>query len=426
MDSGEASRLKAEYLYPNIRTYYPDPLLLAQGEGTRLRDDQGREYLDFFGGILTVSVGHCHPHVTRAITQQAQRLVHTSTCYLTQPMLELAQRLAEITPGRLQKCFFTNSGSEAIETALNTARMYTGCDEIIALRHSYHGRSSLATAVTGNWAWRTPGSNLPGVVYAHNGYCYRCSLGQTYPQCDVACARDIEEVIKTTTSGRVAALVAEPIQGVGGFITPPPEYFQIAADIVRDHGGLFIADEVQTGFGRTGKHMFGIQHWDVEPDIMVFAKGLGNGSPVGATIALPEVADACLNQSISTFGGNPVSMAAAQATLDVIIDEDLPDHVEAMGEVLFRGCRELMDRHPVIGDLRGKGLMLGMELVSQEGAPDASLADRLLERARAEGILIGRGGLHGNVIRLTPPMTIDKGEIEEALEKLDRALGQIQ
>lgn len=425
MNSGEARRLQSEYLYPNIKTYYSEPLLLVEGQGTRLRDAEGNQYLDFFGGILTVSVGHCHPHVSQAITDQAQRLVHTSTCYLTTPLLEMSRRLAEITPGRLQKCFFTNSGTEAIETALNTARIYTGADEIIALRHSYHGRSSLATAVTGNAGWRTPGSNLPGVVYAHNGYCYRCSLGQTYPDCGVACAYDIEEVIRTTTSGRVAALVAEPIQGVGGFITPPPEYFRIVVEIVREYGGIFIADEVQTGFGRTGEHMFGIEHWGVEPDIMVFAKGLANGSPVGATIAVPEVADACSTQSISTFGGNPVSMAAASATLDVILDSGLPDHVHRMGEIVMEGCRDMMDRYPFLGEVRGKGLMVGAELVNEDRSPAPDLAGDAMEAARLQGLLVGKGGLYGNVLRLTPPMNIEQAELEEALDKLDRAFSSL-
>ena len=423
LNGAQAKELKGKYLYGNIKTYFEEPLVLAEGTGSRVRDTEGRDYLDFFGGILTVSVGHAHPAVTKAIQQQAARMTHTSTCYLNEPMLRLAERLASITPGRLQKCFFTNSGTEANETAIHTARACGGCQEIIALRHSYHGRSALATALTGNWAWRPGGSVVPGIIHAHNPYCYRCPFGATYEHCDVACARDLEELIRTTTSGRVAGFIAEPIQGVGGFITPPPDYFRVAVDIVRRYGGVFICDEVQTGFGRTGRHFFGIQHWGVEPEIMTFAKGLANGSPIGATIAVPEVADAFQTSSISTFGGNPVSMAAALATLDVL--EPLPDHVEEMGRILQAGLRDLQDRYTCIGDVRGLGLMIGVEMVGGKKAPAPDVATRLMDCARQEGLLVGKGGLYGNTLRLTPPMTVTEAEVREGLEKLGRAFARL-
>jgi len=419
IDPGEVYQWKDKYLFPNVRTYYSQPLVLVQGQGARVRDAGGREYLDFFGGILTVSVGHAHPRVTEAVCRQVREIMHTSTCYLNEPMLKLARRLAEITPGRLQKCFFTNSGTEAIETAIMAARLYTGRQEVIALRHSYHGRSQLAATLTGNATWRTAGP-LPGVVHAHNAYCYRCAFGLSYPGCDVACAQDIEELIRTTTTGEVAAFIAEPIQGVGGFITPPPEYFRVAVEIVRRHGGVFICDEVQTGFGRTGKYMFGIEHWGVEPDVMVFAKGLANGAPIGATIAVPEVADACTNYSISTFGGNPVSMMAALATLEVLVDEAVPEHVDRVGRLLFEGLQKLAEQYRFIGEVRGKGLMIGVELVGEDRSPAPDLTNRFMECAREEGVLVGKGGLYGNVLRIAPPMTVGEHEVAEAVDRLGR------
>jgi 4-aminobutyrate aminotransferase len=236
----------------------------------------------------------------------------------------------------------------------------------------------------------------------------------------VACAQDIEELIRTTTTGEVAAFIAEPIQGVGGFITPPPEYFRVAVEIVRRHGGVFICDEVQTGFGRTGKYMFGIEHWGVEPDVMVFAKGLANGAPIGATIAVPEVADACTNYSISTFGGNPVSMTAALATLEVLVDEAVPERVDRVGRLLFEGLQKLAEQYRFIGEVRGKGLMVGVELVGEDRSPAPDLTNRFMECAREEGVLVGKGGLYGNVLRIAPPMTVGEQEVAEAIDRLGR------
>ncbi|PYV08043.1 MAG: aspartate aminotransferase family protein, partial [Acidobacteria bacterium] len=273
------------YLFPSIINYYSEPLVLERGKGLQLYDVDGREYLDFFGGILTVIAGHCNDRITDALVEQARRLQHVSTLFPTEAQVELAETLARITPGRLQKSFFTNSGTEANETAVLMARAYTGRHEVVALRHGYSGRSALAMSLTGNLAWRVGGPGLPGVVHAHNAYCYRCPFEKTYPDCDLICARDIEEMIRTASSGALAAFIAEPIQGVGGFVTPPREYFSIVAGIVRKYGGIFISDEVQTGFGRTGGKWFGIEHWGVEPDIITAAKGMANGAPVGATTA---------------------------------------------------------------------------------------------------------------------------------------------
>jgi 4-aminobutyrate aminotransferase-like enzyme len=412
------TEIKNRYLFPSMKTYYDEPLVLTEGKGCRVRDSDGKWHLDLFGGILTVSIGHAHPKVVEAVTSQVKRLSHTSTCYLNQPLLDVAEKLATMAPGRLQKSFFTNSGTEAVETAIMAARAYTGRQEVIALRHSYHGRTALAMTLTGNAAWRA--TTVPGVVHTHNAYCYRCPFNQTYPGCGLACAHNLEEVIKTTTTGQVAAFIGEPIQGVGGFITPPPEFFAIIAGIVRRYGGVYISDEVQTGFGRTGQKMFGIEHWNVEPDMMVFAKGLANGTPVGATLATPEVADSIGTSTISTFGGNPVTMAAAKATLDFIDAENLPEHVAEMGRMFFDRLGQLQEGYRFLGDVRGKGLMIGLELVGDQKTPSPELAARFMRLALNENLLVGRGGLYHNVIRLTPPMTIAPDEVAEGLDKIAR------
>jgi 4-aminobutyrate aminotransferase-like enzyme len=269
-----------DFLFPSVFHYFDEPLVIERARDQFVWDADGNQYLDFFGGILTVSVGHCNENVNRAVRGQLDKLQHVSTVYSTEPQAALAKKIASITPGNLRQSFFTNSGTEANEMAITLARCFTGSSEIIALRHSYHGRSALAMAITGNAAWKTGPQIQPGIVHAHNAYCYRCPFGLTYPDCGIRCAHDLEELIRTATSGRVAGIIVEPIQGVGGFITPPKEYFQIVADIVRRHGGLFISDEVQTGWGRTGGKWFGIEHWGVTPDVITGAKGLGNGFPI--------------------------------------------------------------------------------------------------------------------------------------------------
>jgi 4-aminobutyrate aminotransferase len=340
-------------------------------------------------------------------------------------MVALAEKLSEITPGKLGKSFFTNSGTEANEMAILTAQLCTGAREIVALRHSYHGRSSLAMTLTGHAAWRVGGNYIPGITHAPSPYCFRCEFGATYPNCEIECARDIDELIKTTTSGKIAAFIAEPIQGVGGFITPPKEYFGIAVGIIKKYGGLFISDEVQTGFGRTGGKWFGIEHWGVEPDIMTFAKGLANGVPIGATIAVPEVADSFKGLTISTFGGNPVSARAGLATLQYMEDHRIVRHVEEVGNYLKGRLTELQGKYRLIGDVRGKGLMLGIELVKGKKEPAVSEILQLFENTKKRGLLIGKGGLYGNVVRISPPMIIDKSGVDEAIRILDQAFAEI-
>jgi 4-aminobutyrate aminotransferase-like enzyme len=409
-----------KYLLPSVANYYEEPLVLESGQGLHVRDVDGETYLDFFGGILTVSIGHCDPRITEPIKAQVDRLGHVSSVYPVLPVVELAERLAHITPGRLQKSIFTPSGTDADDTAVVLAQVFTGAQEIIALRHGYSGRSMLAQSLTGHAPWRAVPAQVAAVKHAMSPYCYRCPFGLKYPDCGVRCAKDIEELIQTTTTGKIAGFLAEPIQGVGGFITPPKEYFSMAVEIVRKAGGVFICDEVQTGFGRTGGKMFGIEHWGVEPDIMTMAKGIANGMPLAVTIATPEIADSFRKLTISTFGGEPVSCAAANATLDVIENDRLLDNAEKMGRRLRSGLEELQRRFPkTIGEVRGMGLMQAIELVQDETqgdrTPNPKATARLFEETKKRRLLIGKGGLYGNVIRISPPLTVDSAAIDDAL-----------
>jgi 4-aminobutyrate aminotransferase len=413
-----------KYVFPAAKPYFADPLVLKEAHGAWARDERGTEYLDLFSGILTTGVGHCHPAIVDAVREQVGRLGHTSTLYVTEPQIEAAKRLAAIAPGALQKTFFTNSGTEAIETAIMSARLYTGRSEIVALRLAYHGRSLMATTLTAHSPWRPLASPVAGFTHALSPYPYRCPFRQP---CDDSCverfAGDVEEVIRTTTNGRPAAFIAETIQGVGGYIVPPRGYFERVAEIIRSYGGLLIIDEVQAGFGRTGEHWFGIEHWGVEPDIMVLAKGIASGLPVGATIARADIADAWTAKTISTFGGNPISMAAMVATLDVMREENVPARSAERGAQLRAGLEALALRYPWIGDVRGMGLMQAVELVRDPATkePDGKRAAALLNATKEERVLVGLGGLFGNVIRIGPSMLITEEETAEGIARFGRA-----
>ena len=421
---GVSAEKHRRYLFPCATTYYEQPLTLVRGEGMHVWDDAGRKYLDCFGGVLTVSVGHCHPEVTEAIVRQAQTLVHTSTLYANPALSDLAEALAGVLPGNLDRVFLSNSGTEADETAVLLARLHTGVQEILVLRYGYSGRSMMAMAASGQAPWKQAGNPVPGFVHAVAPYCYRCPLKLTYPSCEVACARDVEEVIQTATSGRVAGILAEVIIGSGGFLVPPKEYFEIVAGIVRRAGGLFIADEVQTGWARTGK-MFGIEHYGVVPDVMTFAKGMANGSPIGCTATTGDIAASLKPLSFSTFGGNPVTSAAALATLRVIQKQRLADNARVQGERLHAGLRDLQRRYPIIGDVRGLGLMQGCELVKDDKVPDPRSTASILEGTRRRGVLIGKGGLWGNVLRIAPPLTVTEAQIDELVAALNASFAEL-
>jgi 4-aminobutyrate aminotransferase len=411
------------FLY-GLSTYYKEPLPFVRGEGKWLFAADGTRYLDFFGGIVTVGVGHCEPRVVAAIEKQLHTLQHVSTLFPTIPVVELAEKLCGLFPGeKPAKAFFTNSGTEAIETAILSARLHTGRPEIVGLRYGYHGRSMLSMSLTAHSNWRLGGVHDPSIRHAMAPYCYRCPLKLDPRDCGTACAEDVADVIRTTTSGRPAAFIAEPIMGVGGFITPPKEYPAIVADIVRRHEALYIADEVQTGWGRTGGKWFGIEQYGVKPDIVVAAKSLGNGHPVGATLARKAVADSFKGSTIATFGGNPVAMAAAKAVVEVIEQDGLLDNCTTVGGHLRRRLEQLQEKHPAIGEVRGMGLMQGVELVndrqSKEPAPEKAAA--VMEGARARGLIVGKGGFYGNVLRISPPMNVTVDDAEQAAGVLDQA-----
>ena len=423
MNHSESIRKKhKKYLFDAVKNFYKEPLVIEEGKGFYVSDSDGRSYLDFFGGILTVSVGHANDEVNTAIKAQVDRLSHISSLYPSIPVVDLAERLVRLAPGNLEKVFFNASGTEADETAVMMAQLYTGNTEIIALRHGYSGRSLLAQSLTAHAPWRALPTQVASVKHALAPYCYRCPLKMTYPDCGVACANDVKELINTTTTGKVAGILAEPIQGVGGFITPPDEYFNIVADIIHEHGGIFISDEVQTGFGRTGK-TWGIQHSGVEPDMITVAKGIANGMPLAAVVTTKDIAYTLQKNTISTFGGNPVSSAAANATLEIIERDELKANANEMGEILKDGLIKIQSDHrEVIGEVRGKGLMVGLELVVDETkkdrTPNPDAVDRLMEETKDRGLLIGRGGLYGNCVRISPSLNIGRSEIDEALSIL--------
>ncbi len=420
--ASEAVRKHKEFLFPAVANYYQEPIALVKGEGFHVWDDQGNKYLDCFGGVLTVSVGHANPKINAAIIEQVNKISHTSTLYANENQSNLAEKLAEISPGKLKKSFFTSTGTEADDTAIHAAKLATGRHEIVVLRHSYSGRSATALSAVGHSNWKPLPSQVAGVVHAPAPYCYRCPFKLEYPSCDLACAKDIKEIIQTTTTGEIAAFMAEPILGVGGFITPPQEYFEIAYGIAREHGGVCIADEVQTGWGRTGDKWFGIEHWDVEPDIITSAKGMGNGVPIGWTIATAEIADKFPGLTFATFGGNPVSMAAGLAVIKLIEDEDLRTNCRVVGDYLRETLEELQDKYEIIGDVRGKGLMQGIELVvdrkTKQPNPQAVL--KVFEETKRQGVLIGKGGLYGNVIRTGMMLNSTKDNVDEMIAALDK------
>lgn len=420
----EILQKKRDYLIPCVYHFYKQPMQLVRGEMQYLYDQTGKQYLDCFAGVAVVNCGHCNPEITKAICEQVTTLQHTTTIYLTQNIVNLAERLASVTPGSLQKSFFCASGTEANEGAALLASIYTGKHEFISLRQGLHGRTKLTMSLTGLSFWRTDTTPVGGISFAPNAYCYRCPMHKSYPECDLACANEIETVIKTATSGQVAAMIAEPIQGNGGMITPPPGYFKRVKEILDHYGILLIIDEVQTGFGRTGK-MFAIEHFGVEPDIMTMAKALANGTPVGAFIARAEVADKYTRPGASTLGGNPVTAAAALATLDVITNQNLPARAAELGLYLKKGLKQLQEKHPIIGDVRGHGLMLGAELVLPDHEPAINEVDIILEKMKDRGFLVGKNGPNRNVLAFQPPLIITQSDLDHLLNNLDDVLSSL-
>ncbi|MER6667042.1 aspartate aminotransferase family protein [Amycolatopsis japonica] len=409
-----------------LALYYDEPIEIVHAQDRRVVDSTGRTYLDFFAGILTNSMGYDVSAISDAVRKQLDTgILHTSTLYLIRSQVELAERIAKLSGIPDAKVFFTNSGTEANDTALMLATQYRRSNQVLAMRNSYHGRSFATVGITGNRGWSASSLSPVKVSYVHGGYRYRSPFRELSDTEYIdACVADLVDVLETGTSGDVACMIAEPIQGVGGFSSPPDGLFKAMKEVLDQYGILFISDEVQTGWGRTGEHYWGIQAHDVVPDAMTFAKGLGNGLAIGGLVARGDLVDCLTANSISTFGGNPVAMAGAAAVLDHIAEGDLQANALARGNELLDGLRAA--GNPLIGDVRGKGLMIGVELVEPGGmTPNPGAAARMMEETKARGLLIGKGGLHGNVLRIAPPMTLTAEEAAEGLGIIVDALAAI-
>lgn len=423
----EVLALRRQYLTPGLITYYREPVLIVEGHMQFLWDETGKQYLDGFAGIVSVSVGHCHPHIVAKVREQAGKLQHTTTIYLHPTAALFAKKLAEHMPAAsgLSVTYFTNSGSEANEVAVLSAREYTGNSEVISLRNGYHGGTQGTMGLTAHGTWKFRSNPSSNVKHATPGYCYRCPYGLTYPDCDIKCARDVEDLIRYETSGEIACFISEAIQGVGGTVVPPPEYFRIVYETVRRYGGLCIADEVQTGFGRTGTHFWGFENWGVTPDLVTMAKGIGNGAPLGACTTRPEIAAVMKNRlHFNTFGGNPISMTQGLATLEVIDSEHIQANALRVGKHLKDRLLEVQERRPLIGEVRGMGLMLGVELVRDRTTkePASREAADVIELCKERGLLIGKGGLFGNTLRIKPPMCLTAADADFLADCVDEAI----
>jgi 4-aminobutyrate aminotransferase / (S)-3-amino-2-methylpropionate transaminase / 5-aminovalerate transaminase len=423
----DAKKLYDDYLITSMVAGF-EPVVVDKAHGCTMTGEDGRDYLDCFAGIAVCNAGHGHPKVVAAAKAQIDKLVHCCTyVYYNARAGELAKVIAEITPGKLRKSFFGNSGAEAIEGALRLAKQHTQRREFVALTMSFHGRSYATLSITGNRG-RKKGSGpyMPGVAFSPAPYCYRCPFHLKHPECGVACAEFLDHVLKYQTAGDVAAFIAEPVMGEGGILVPPAEYFKTLVEILHNDGGLFICDEVQSGFGRTGK-LFAIEHYGVEPDIMTMAKGIADGFPLSAFTATEEIANAFTpGDHLSTFGGSPVSCAAALANIQVMQDEKLPENAAARGQYLMDRLNRLKETCPLVGDVRGKGLMIGVELVKDaEKTPASGEAKEVRKLCREAGVLVGLGGVLANVIRIQPPLVMTADEAEKAADIVEQALNAV-
>ena len=423
----ETLALRQQYLNPGLFLYYGQPIQIVDGHMQYLYEDNGRRYLDAFGGIVTVGVGHAHPHVVEAAHRQMQRVSHTTTIYLNPVIAEYAEHLASKMPGDLKVCYFVNSGSEANDLAMMMARVYTGNFDVVALRNAYHGGSGGTMGLTAHSSWKFNFPHSFGVHHAVHPDPYRGRYGHDDPEAGPKYAEDIRETIRYGTSGQVAAFFAESIQGVGGVVVFPDGYLRESYRIIREHGGVTIADEVQAGFGRTGEAFWGFETQGVVPDIVTMAKSIGNGAPLAAVVTTPEIASVVQQRiHFNTFGGNPVSCAIGKAVLEVIEKDNLQERCAVLGERLLAGLRPMVDRYESVGEVRGKGLMVGVEMVADSAskAPSKARCTAVFEKCRELGVLIGKGGLDGNILRITPPMCVHEGDIDFLLEVLDLAFAE--
>jgi len=410
-----------------LALYYKEPIAIDRGKGRTVWDLEGNEYLDFFGGILTTMTAYSLPEVTAAINEQAAKVLHTSTLYLNEPMVELAEMVAELSGIPDARVFFTPSGTEANDAAMLLATTYRRSNQVLALRNSYHGRSFTAIALTSHRSWSPTGYSGLNVQYVQGPYKARSPYKDLDDAAFIeASVTDLRQVIDMMTSGDVAAMIAEPIQGVGGFATPPDGFFKAFKDVLDEYGILFVSDEVQTGWGRTGEHMWGYEAHDIIPDMITFAKGLGNGLSIGGVVASAEVMNCIGANSISTFGGTPLVTAGALANLKYLLEHDLQGNALKQGSRLYENLLPTCEETPWILELRGKGLMLGIETVEPgSDEPSPSRSAQLLEECKDRGLLIGKGGLYGNVLRIAPPLTVTEAEIDTASQIIQDAVSAI-
>lgn len=424
----EVLSVRRQFLNPGIFLYYKRPLMIVEGKGQYVFDEHGRRYLDALGGIVTISVGHCHPDVVAAARRQNELLQHSTTIYLHPNIAGYAQKLAAKMPGDLKVCYFVNSGSEANDLALLMARAYSGNYDVIALRNSYHGGNAAGMGLTAHRTWKFNVPHSFGVHHAITPDPYRGAWGRDDERAGFNYAADVRNLIEHATSGQVAAFIAESIQGVGGCVVFPDNYLKHAYEHVRAAGGVCIADEVQTGFGRTGTHYWGFETQGVVPDIVTMAKGIGNGAPLGAVVTTHKIASTLAQRlHFSTFGGNPVVCAQGAAVLDVIEREKLQANALRIGNQILGGLESLQAKHNIIGDVRGKGLLLGIELVKDRTTKEPATAEcaQVLESCRDMGLLLGKGGLYGQTIRFSPPMCLHEKDADFLLEVLDRSFSAL-
>ncbi len=430
MTTEEILALRKKHFIAPVAHYYKQPLQLVKAKGHYVYDEAGTEYLDCVGGIVCISAGHNHPKIKKELMRMLENdeIQHTTTLYMSEPAVKLAKTLVEEAPKGIDRVFFTNSGSEANELAFMAARQATGETIIVNLRHSYHGCTSSTLASCGHHTWRFRSQPVTSVTSAMEPYCYRCPFGKKVESCELECAKNVETTIQTSTHGKIAGFIAEPVMGVGGFIAPPNEYFHEVVKIVHKYGGKYISDEVQTGAGRCGENLLLTKELGIDADMITMAKGLGNGAAIGATMMKSEVSEPMAGKVFfNTFGSDPYQTTQARLTIEIIREEKLIENAKAQGAYLMDSLKQLMKKHPLIGDVRGRGLLLGFELVKDRTTKEYAAAEtaELMEYAREKGVLFGKGGLNGNVVRIAPPLGITRAECDRFLKVVDEGLTRI-
>lgn len=431
LSTDEIQSIRKKHFLSTSIHYYKEPLQLVKAKGQYVYDEKGREYLDAIGGIVCISAGHNHPRIKAEILKMLENdeIQHTTLLYFNHHAAELAEEMMEVAPASLDRVFFSNSGTEANELAFLAARQATGETIIVSLRHGYHGGTSGALANCGHQTWRFRSQPQASVTSAMEPYCYRCPFGKTPNSCALECAKNVETTIQTSTHGKIAGFIAEPVMGVGGFITPPKEYFTEVAQIIHKYGGKYISDEVQTGAGRCGGEYLLTKELGIDADIVTMAKGLGNGAAIGAVLMKTEISDSMQGKLFfNTFGSDPYQTMQAKVTMEIIREEKLIENARTQGNYLLDQLKAMMPKHKLIGDVRGRGLLLGFELVKDRNTKEYATAEtaELMELCRQKGLLVGKGGLFGNVVRLAPPLSVNRAQCDQMLRIIDESLHTIE